>query len=127
MTVIISKANSLFEIFSDYTGMGETGELYLIDKDGYMITPPRFEGPTGFKHKVDTQEANLCLREHTQEGLPKEMEEIPIIYVDYRGVNVLGTHAYIPEMEWCMLTEIGEAEAFLPYLNLQRNLNLNML
>ncbi|MCK4336164.1 MAG: HAMP domain-containing protein [Candidatus Aenigmarchaeota archaeon] len=124
VTVIISKANSLFEIFSDYTGMGETGELYLIDKDGYMITPPRFEGPTGFKHKVDTQEANLCLREHTQEGLPKEMEEIPIIYVDYRGVNVLGTHAYIPEMEWCMLTEIGEAEAFLPYLNLQRNLIL---
>lgn len=124
VVVIISKADSLIEMFLDYTGMGETGELYLIDKDGYMITPSRFNGDILLKQKVDTEQANLCLKEHIEGGPPEEMKEITTTYSDYRGVNVLGTQIYIPEMRWCLLAEIDEAEAFALHSNLQNALIL---
>ncbi len=34
-----------------------------------------------------------------------------IVFEDYRGKEVLGTHVYLPEMRWCLLAEIDEAEA----------------
>lgn len=30
----------LFKITTDRTGIGETGEYYLVNQYGYMITPP---------------------------------------------------------------------------------------
>ena len=46
----------LFKITTDITGLGETGEIYLVNKDGYMITPSRFLSlnDTFLKQKVET-------------------------------------------------------------------------
>ena len=38
-------------------------------------------------------------------GLNEELR-----FKDYRGVSVLGAHAHIPEMGWCVLAEIDEEE-----------------
>ena len=34
----------LFKITQDRTGLGKTGKTYLINKDGYIISPSRFKG-----------------------------------------------------------------------------------
>ena len=45
----------LDEITADRTGLGETGEIYLVNKDGYMITPSRFVNDTFLKQKINTE------------------------------------------------------------------------
>ncbi|MDP8215743.1 MAG: hypothetical protein P9L98_00240 [Candidatus Kaelpia imicola] len=37
------KAEELFKITLDRTGLGETGEIYLVNKDKYMISPSIFQ------------------------------------------------------------------------------------
>jgi HAMP domain-containing protein len=102
----------------NYAGLGETGEVYLINKEGYMITPSRFRKDTFLKTKVDTLQANLCIGEHVLDKLETEMKEIPKTYPDYIGKKVLGIHHFIPQMNWCLLAEINESEALASTKNL---------
>ncbi len=106
------KAEELFNITLDRTGLGETGEIYLVNKDFYMISPSRFKEDIILKQQVDTLNSRNCLMQKDKEhilGL-KKMSVFP----DYRSIKVLGTHAYIPEMQWALLAEIDVKEAFAP-------------
>ncbi len=114
--VVRIEIEELNEITLDRTGLGQTGEIYLINKDGYMITPSRFlpEEYTFLKLEVDTVNSRVCFRHYEKfivEEKIKEHEEGVEVFLDYRGVKVLGTHAYVSEMKWCLLAEIDETEA----------------
>lgn len=117
--VIINKISldMLNEITTDRTGLGKTGEMYLINRNGYMITRSRFVKNKFLKLKVDTPNAERCF-EHLEKSGAVTHEHEPFIYRDYRGVKVLGVHAYIPRMQWCLLAEIDESEAFAPLYRL---------
>ncbi len=113
IVVVILSSEHLNEITTDRTGLGNTGEIYLINKDGYMITPSRFipEKATFLEQKVDTVNSRDCL---SMVGMntTEHVEHEPVdVFEDYRGKEVLGTHVYIPEMKWCLLAEIDETEA----------------
>ena len=105
--------DELSELTLDRTGLGDTGEIYLINKDSYMITPSRFfpEKMTLLKQKVDTVNARNCLEMEEKESMEHVGHEGVEVFTDYRGKDVLGTHVPIPEMQWCLLVEIDEAEA----------------
>lgn len=114
--VIVARIETTFlnNITTDRTGLGETGEIYLINKDIYMITPSRFlpKELTFLKQKVDSVNSRDCfihVHEFEEEGYFRHEETY--VFEDYRGVEVLGTHVYIPEMDWCLLVEIDEREA----------------
>jgi hypothetical protein len=88
----------LFQITTDRTGLGETGEVYLVNKDGYMITPSRFIDEVFLKQKVDLRHI------HTEETSPTEPSNTPPeegidIIKDYRGIEVLSAHTHLPEMD----------------------------
>jgi len=104
----------LCEIVTDRTGLGKTGEIYLVNKDGYRITPSIFIDDAIFKIKISTEQVNLFLTEHMEEGLPEKMEKKPTEYLDYRGEKVLGLHNYIPGMQLCLIAEIDVEEAYKP-------------
>ncbi len=113
----------LNRIVADRTGLGKTGETYLINKHGFIITPSRFDEDTFLKLRVDTENARECLADLVamRDGkLPEKHEHAAKALFDYRGVRVLGVHAYIPEMEWGLLAEIDAAEAFAPISTLKR-------
>jgi len=38
----IDAEQGLFAITTERTGLGETGEIYIVNGDGYMMTPSRF-------------------------------------------------------------------------------------
>jgi adenylate cyclase len=114
------------DIIKDRTGLGKTGELYLINKDGYLITPSRFSKNTFLKTKIEFTNAKNCLGMIKSE-VAKESEyqskdhidhESIMTYTDYRGGKVLGTHHPLHEMQWCLLAEIDESEAFVSSKNL---------
>jgi len=100
-------------IMKERTGMGETGETYLVGSDQLMrsdsvLDPEHHSVVASFRHpdkgKVDTQASRAALKGNTG----KE------IIIDYNGNPVLS--AYTPMtfagLNWALLAEIEEAEAF---------------
>ena len=105
----------LFKITTDRTGLGQTGEAYLVNKDGYMITPSRFIEGVFLKQKIDLRDIEEAISAEPPDTLLKE--EVEIIK-DYRGVEVLSVHTHIPEMGWHLIAEIDTQEAFAPVTQL---------
>jgi methyl-accepting chemotaxis protein len=102
-------------IMSERTGLGETGETYLIGPDKlmrsdsfldpkYHTVKASFANPT--KGSVDTEAANLAL----------EGKKGAKIVADYNGNPVLSAYAPLEIFgtRWAILAEIDVAEAFVP-------------
>jgi len=99
----IGRINKVMQISS---GMGETGETYLVGTDGLMRSDSRFsESSTILKQRVATEAVDLAL----------DGESGVAVINDYRGVPVLS--AYRPfdflGVNWVVLSEqdIKEIEA----------------
>ncbi|MGR3300930.1 MAG: PAS domain S-box protein [Candidatus Scalindua sp.] len=93
-------------------GMGETGEVYIVNSERLMITESRFIEGAILKQVVDT------------EGVRAGFENVRgtvDIYSDYRGIQILGVSRYIEDMDWVVLAEKDVSEAFIPLLRI-RNL-----
>ena len=101
------------KIVEDRTGLGETGEIYLVNRYGYMITPSRFIKDTFLKQKVDTENTRKCFEDVKKFGTEPHKHDA-LLYTDYRGIKVLGTHDHIHQMQWCLCTKIDEKEALAP-------------
>ncbi|MCK5170678.1 MAG: HAMP domain-containing protein, partial [Bacteroidales bacterium] len=104
----------LYKILTNRAGLGETGEVFLVNSDAYLISPSRFIDDAIFKIKLNSEQVNLYISEHPEKRLTENMEEKPTEYIDYRGEKVLGTHYYIPEMQWGLIAEIDVAEVYKP-------------
>jgi methyl-accepting chemotaxis protein len=104
---------NLNKIVTEDTGFGRTEELFVINKYGYMITPSRFLKDTFLKQKVDTENSRSCFK-YRDKGGACNVKHYMIISPDYRGVMIAGSNAYIPEMQWSLLSNINTDEALEP-------------
>ena len=111
--VVVSRMRMDFlnEMTMDRTGLGETGEIYLINRDNFMITPSRFVDDAFLGKNIDTPELKKWLELTEEEHM--EREEIAV-YEGYYGKMVIGTHHRIKGVDWCLLAEMGEKEALAP-------------
>ena len=92
-------------ILTNRTGLGETGEMYLVGDDGFMRSNSRFsEEPTLLKKEVDTESIRDAFNGHIGTKIIK----------DYRDISVLS--AYTPlnlkSVNWVLIVEIDKKEAF---------------
>ena len=92
--------------------IGKTGETYLVNRDGVMITHSRYVPDGALKIRVNT----FPVREWRERG-----NETLGDYRDYRGVPVSGASAVVNDPEWLLLTEIDFSQALAPIARL-RNL-----
>jgi methyl-accepting chemotaxis protein len=97
----------LDSILTHKAGLGKTGEMYLVGEDGLMRSNSRFSvKPTMLKQEVDTEATREAFEGYVGTR----------ICPDYRGVPVLS--AYTPLnlnfINWALLVDIEEAEAFAP-------------
>ncbi len=106
-----ARLNDLNDIVAERTGLGDTGEIYIVNKYGFMITPSRLKEDAVLKQRVDTQNVRKAWLHKGKEHPLSEKREIDI-FPDYRGVRVLGAHGYIPQMQWGVLAEIDAKEAY---------------
>ncbi|MCX6993037.1 MAG: PAS domain S-box protein [Kiritimatiellaeota bacterium] len=106
------KLNDLWNITTDRTGLGETGEIIVVNKSRVMITPSRHVQDTALKQKVDTEGVR-------QAFLHQDTRFIPNVFLDFRGISVLGAHGYIPQMQWVVIAKIDAKEAFAPLIGLR--------
>lgn len=88
------------------SGLGRSGESYLVGKDMLMRSESRFK-----KHSVYIQKVN-------SEGVKKALEgnESADIYKDYRNITVFGSFGKIKiaGLDWIILAEIDLEEADRP-------------
>ncbi|GAB4579028.1 MAG: hypothetical protein Fur0022_17660 [Anaerolineales bacterium] len=99
----------LAEIMTNRTGLGNSGETYLVSSESnYFLTPSRFES-----------EGYIQARSYHSEGIDRALQgqEGFGIYPAYRspGVSVLGVYGWIPELQAAILSEIDVAEGLLGY------------
>ncbi|MCP4252720.1 MAG: HAMP domain-containing protein [Candidatus Scalindua sp.] len=116
--------------------LGASGETYLVNKQGYMITESRFatdlrnegmiETDTTLEIKLINPEAGKliksvaeCLKGHT--GSDGEG------YLDYRGVKVIGFWQWIPELDWGVIAEIDYDEGYIEVHKLRKSVNTIMI
>lgn len=94
----------LNQIMEERTGLGESGESYLIDANGFLVTPSRFSGYR-VGTEVSTKGADAVLTHHDA-GFG--------LYRDYRGIPVLGVYRWLPELDVGVLAERDQSEVFSP-------------
>ncbi|HSZ24206.1 MAG TPA: histidine kinase [Cytophagaceae bacterium] len=103
----------LEDILQEHTGMGETGETYLVGKDHKMKTKSRF-----FPNKKP-EDIIVNSKAITEAILHKEGHGM---ILDYRGEEVISYFRMIkyPGIEWIIVSEIDFGEAMKP-VNKVRN------
>ena len=114
---------ALYEIVADRTGLGRTGEVYVINKYGYMITPSREEKDAFLKLRITLTGKKSVVLEEGEEGDYSSVNT----YIDYRGIQVLGCNVGIPATKWRLIAEIDRQEVFLPMRRLRTVLLIILL
>lgn len=116
--------------------LGASGETYLIDKQGYMLTESRFVPylkKVGLVEKGTTLELKLINPETGK--LTKSVSEClkgyegydGDGYLDYRGVKVIGFWKWISELDWGVVAEIDYDEGYKEVITLHRNVTTIMV
>jgi PAS domain S-box-containing protein len=107
--------------------LGKTGETYLVNKDGYMISESRFAvhlKEMGLVKKRCALELKLINRETGE--LTNGVKECVSGnngfdakgYKDYSGITVLGVWRWLPEFNWGVIAEIDRDEGYGAAYNL---------
>jgi len=113
--VIISRVRteSMDNIVSNRSGLGKTGEVYIVNDGFLMLSESRFKDNVIFQQKVDTIPVQNCFREgKTFTGF----------YSDYRGINIYGSSYCANDLGFVLLAEIDESETIQPILILQERI-----
>lgn len=92
------------DVMTERSGLGETGETYLVNKFNIMATESRFEKGLAFKKAIYTGAVKDCLKGNNGH----------IHHENYRGYTAISQYIWIPEREACLLAEISEEEALEP-------------
>lgn len=97
------------------SGMGETGDIVLVNRDATILMPLKFPLPDGTIPKP---------LEYKIQALPVIMaargEEGVIIADDYRGVRVLAAYRHVtvgPDQGWGLVVKWDQTEVFAPLWN----------
>lgn len=113
--VIISKmrTTSIDNVFKNRSGLGETGEVYIVNNQSVMLSESRFIENTIFKQKVNTLAVQKCFNNG---------EEFVGFYEDYRGVLIYGSSYCANDLGVVLLAEIDRAEVEKPIDILQQRI-----
>ena len=110
--VVISRMRTaaIDDILLNRSGLGESGEIYIVNRDFLMLSESRFIENTIFKQKVDSIPVQTCFTEGIDyEGL----------YTDYRETSIYGSSYCARDLGFVLLAEIDETETIQPILTLQ--------
>jgi PAS domain S-box-containing protein len=107
-------ARNLFEITTEFIGLGDTGETILAERSGdgkiRYLTPLKFAGRDNASRSRTLPRDDYLM----SKALSNETGFKPDA-IDYRGNPVLAVTDYIQGTDWGLLTKIDQDEVYLPY------------
>ncbi len=90
----------------------ETGQTYLVNRDGLLLTELRFSGQpnqeatkNSFGKKIDTEIFLQAIQGKT----------VNHSYQDYRGTTVLGDYRWVNDHKWLIIGEIAKTDVLSPF------------
>lgn len=111
LSTCLNLSRTLVPILQERTGLGDTGKVYLVSKEGLIQSPP-FDGdddrlmqPSGLDKSFLSAPGS-----HYEEGATRSVRE----YTDFLGKAVLGAANDFAGMPFFIVAEIDRAEAFRP-------------
>ncbi len=93
---------SLNTIMIERTGLGATGETYLVGSNHRLLTDLRGDGYAIPETYVRTPGADAAVDSHWSGSAT---------YANYRGDSVIGVYRWLPELQVALLAEQNEEEA----------------
>jgi len=98
-------------IVANHEGMGETGDIYVVNKDGYLFTNSAFEAAEALKKRIETEPVQLW---------QSQRKEFTSLYRGFTGQMVLGSShgadllKATNDLGWLLIAKIDAQEAFAP-------------
>ncbi|MCM2325081.1 MAG: ATP-binding protein [Candidatus Woesearchaeota archaeon] len=106
--------SAVSSLMTQRTGLGDTGETYLVNNYNYMITSSRFQEGLEFKKAIYSDVIKDCLMGKDSKGT----------HINYLGTPVIGVYRWMPQRKMCIVSEISQSEAFMPITRLRNVLFL---
>ncbi|HSJ52411.1 MAG TPA: cache domain-containing protein [Anaerolineae bacterium] len=104
------RVSSLAEILGRQSWIGDTGEIYIVDRNGVLLTPLRFSpvlAPGELVDEdhfvVDSEAARLSIARRDGGSLQ---------YTDYRGEMAMGVYHWLPDLQTGLVAKQDRQEAF---------------
>ncbi|GKT09951.1 ATP-binding protein [Desulforhabdus sp. TSK] len=105
IVAVLDLSRTVDPIMVERIGLGETGETYLVDKDGRIISESRFlDWDETAEQSFDTHGIRSALQERKGTA----------VYDNYVGREVLGSYAWMPRYQWGILAEMETSEIMWP-------------
>ncbi|WP_415281964.1 ATP-binding protein [Candidatus Nitrososphaera sp. FF02] len=98
-------------ILSNLLFLGDTGEIYLVDESGLMITDSRFVQGARYTQMVDSPPVQECFANGA--------DVIGGLYTNYRGSQVYGASNCDRNLGIVLISEVDRDEMFSPLKMLQ--------
>ncbi len=111
--ILVARFNleaSLYKRLSDRMGMGDTGEAFIVSKDGNALNELRWRKDAPFRMKIGDHAALDASLGSTG------IMETP----DYRGERVLAAYTYIPRTQWGFVVKQDLKEVYAPINSLRK-------
>ena len=107
----------LMTVTVDRTGLGETGETVLAQKDGneaFYTVPLRHVPDAAYRYRVPLERAALPMQ-RALSGSPGQG-----IIRDYAGIEGVAAWRHLPTLDWGMVVKVDTSEAMAPVVRLRR-------
>ncbi len=95
-----------------FTKSFETSEIYVVNKEGFVVTPTRTIKSALEKKRINTKPVEECF---------KNVREVAEEYLNYQGVQVFGASMCLVEDGLVLITEVETREAYVLYDELVRD------
>ena len=105
--ILIGRANNyrMLQILNDHTGLGLTGETYMVGSDRTLLTQVHQAGSNGaIGDKLNTANAVAAQTQLTGEAS----------FINYRNLGVLGVFRRVSRLDAALLSEQEQQEALQP-------------
>lgn len=110
VVAVLDLSRMLDPILLERIGLGETGETYLVSRDGRIISESRFlDWSETMERAFETRGIRAAL----------EGQRGTAVYDNYMGREVLGSYVWLPTPEWGILAEMETEEILGPLTSIQ--------
>lgn len=106
-------SSNLQPVFDRPPELGESGETFLTDGEGYFVTQARYPSMQGHEMPIHARPMISCLSGKNTE----------VLDLDYRDAEIIHGFRLVPEFgSACIMAHIDQAEAFAPLVALENKL-----
>ena len=112
--ILGSVRTATLEVLLRENWLGQTGEVFLVNREGIMLTEPRHVELLIQQGLVEnTARMKFKINNNAFRTAPLDQSNTAE-WIDYLGNKVLGAYLDVPERGWTLIGKINEEEVLLP-------------